>query len=483
MKGLFHNIAFSFSQVWHKHEGLSIRNMRPESLCYCLAYPLELILFACGESEHPSVTLFGLSGWIYMYIAHILASLAVMLLWSKKFKYLIHISTSVLVLSYIPMLFLPDTYLRLAFAAAAYTGLGGAVTSARCGFAFAANNAERFIGMVFMFLSVAVIYFLDALNIDSIAFTHILPLLILAALAFCLLKFKEDDLEVREEYSQNDAKGLYCALAYMIAFFAIDGYNWSLIDTGYQHGYILTCIGMVTAGGIFVAVVVFFKKSVWHVWNMFFAFAIIMAVLANIAPETGRYEGQHFFCGLTLIGWPASLYMLSCAQRRFASYTLLKKCTVIFVILSPITTLSDDIVSSLFPEAVPAVTLVFVLVIVIGFLMASPLSYKYLFSAVWLADLHKNDMTINPNQVSIVSRIERFRLTNREKEITSLLLSAMTMRMISGELHISESTVKMHTSNIYKKLGIRSRIELFRRFGVPEIPEETPIEDETSSLN
>jgi hypothetical protein len=48
--------------------------------------------------------------------------------------------------------------------------------------------------------------------------------------------------------------------------------------------------------------------------------------------------------------------MLACAQRRFASYKLLKRCTVIFVILSPITTLSDDVVESLFPDVLPVIT-------------------------------------------------------------------------------------------------------------------------------
>ncbi|MDR1131994.1 MAG: hypothetical protein LBL15_06210 [Oscillospiraceae bacterium] len=60
----------------------------------------------------------------------------------------------------------------------AYAGLGGAVTSARCGYAFAANNAERLVGMVLMFVAVAVICFLGALHISGAAVTHILPVLL-----------------------------------------------------------------------------------------------------------------------------------------------------------------------------------------------------------------------------------------------------------------------------------------------------------------
>jgi hypothetical protein len=82
--------------------------------------------------------------------------------------------------------------------------------------------------------------------------------------------------------------------------------------------------------------------------------------MAVLAPSIGSTLPQHFFSGLSLMGWPLSLYMLACAQRRFASYKLLKRCTLIFVVLSPITTLSDDIVISKFPQALPAATLIYV---------------------------------------------------------------------------------------------------------------------------
>jgi DNA-binding CsgD family transcriptional regulator len=163
--------------------------------------------------------------------------------------------------------------------------------------------------------------------------------------------------------------------------------------------------------------------------------------------------------------------MLAGAQRRFASYKLLKRCTVIFVILSPITTLSDDVVESMFPNMLPVITLVYVLVITLGLLMASPYSYKYLFSAGWISDLHKADMTLLREKVEKADRFAKYGLTPRERDVATLLLAAQTRRMISGALGVSESTVKTHTSNLYNKLNINSRIELFRLFGVREADE------------
>lgn len=51
-------------------------------------------------------------------------------------------------------------------------------------------------------------------------------------------------------------------------------------------------------------------------------------------------------------------------------------------------------------------------------------------------------------------------LTTREKEIAGLICAGLTSRAISGKLFISEATVKTHTSNIYKKLGIVNKMEL-----------------------
>ena len=42
----------------------------------------------------------------------------------------------------------------------------------------------------------------------------------------------------------------------------------------------------------------------------------------------------------------------------------------------------------------------------------------------------------------------------------------MILRQIAGELGLSESTIKMHTAELYRKLNINSRTELFRIFGV-----------------
>lgn len=51
-------------------------------------------------------------------------------------------------------------------------------------------------------------------------------------------------------------------------------------------------------------------------------------------------------------------------------------------------------------------------------------------------------------------------LSERESQVTSLLVQGKTYRMIAGELYISENTVKYYVKNIYSKFNIQSRTEL-----------------------
>lgn len=72
---------------------------------------------------------------------------------------------------------------------------------------------------------------------------------------------------------------------------------------------------------------------------------------------------------------------------------------------------------------------------------------------------HKDDL---PNRYTL---LDETRLTPREKQVVILLLRGMTLRQIAPELGLTFSTVATYSKNIYKKLNINSRAELFFLFG------------------
>lgn len=61
----------------------------------------------------------------------------------------------------------------------------------------------------------------------------------------------------------------------------------------------------------------------------------------------------------------------------------------------------------------------------------------------------------------VAARRERLlaTLTDREREVFGLVAAARSNREIAGQMHLSESTVKIHVGHILAKLGLRDRIQ------------------------
>jgi tetratricopeptide (TPR) repeat protein/DNA-binding CsgD family transcriptional regulator len=79
------------------------------------------------------------------------------------------------------------------------------------------------------------------------------------------------------------------------------------------------------------------------------------------------------------------------------------------------------------------------------------------------------------NGDSFAACADKLGVTAREGEIVRLILEGKDSKRISEELFISEHTVKNHIHHIYRKLGIRNRIQLVRCFqSVLEDPGRAP---------
>jgi len=67
---------------------------------------------------------------------------------------------------------------------------------------------------------------------------------------------------------------------------------------------------------------------------------------------------------------------------------------------------------------------------------------------------------IKPNIEADKQHFKNYALSTREIEITNLLIQGRTYKHIAEELFVSVSTVKTHSSNIYKKCKVNNRHEL-----------------------
>lgn len=102
-----------------------------------------------------------------------------------------------------------------------------------------------------------------------------------------------------------------------------------------------------------------------------------------------------------------------------------------------------------------------------------PLFYGFLINVLLKSDeanqiqeekvsVDKSGITIDTN--SIKQKLRNLDATEREAEISIYIIDGYSNKEIATELYISEGTVKKHTANLYKKLGINNREQLKQLF-------------------
>ena len=64
--------------------------------------------------------------------------------------------------------------------------------------------------------------------------------------------------------------------------------------------------------------------------------------------------------------------------------------------------------------------------------------------------------------LTITEAVYKYELTRREHTVLELLMSGKNATEICDELVIAPNTLKKHILNIYRKLGIKSRVQLFK---------------------
>jgi DNA-binding CsgD family transcriptional regulator len=100
--------------------------------------------------------------------------------------------------------------------------------------------------------------------------------------------------------------------------------------------------------------------------------------------------------------------------------------------------------------------------------MFFPVLQRRVFDAPWTDGLKLADMTESAPILAETEQLvakENLGLSPREKEIFALLLTEASRKEIAHTLNIGDSAVNYHTKNIYRKLGIQSRVELMTKYG------------------
>jgi DNA-binding CsgD family transcriptional regulator len=71
-----------------------------------------------------------------------------------------------------------------------------------------------------------------------------------------------------------------------------------------------------------------------------------------------------------------------------------------------------------------------------------------------------NETAGPPRSGSLVEVDALSALSDRERDVATLLVSGLTYAQIARDLYVTRATVGFHTGRIYAKTGVRSRAEL-----------------------
>jgi len=209
------------------------------------------------------------------------------------------------------------------------------------------------------------------------------------------------------------------------------------------------------------------NRSALYSWLLFLALSLFgLGILIFDSPVTRLVGSSAYGLGDGL-GYIIIYYLCGGAIKKSKSLKMFRLYCVVFFV-------EYFVISGVFSHAFdrfawPNHYLAFgvVLVLCSACFLIMPLLQKKLFEADWTDGLHLKDMAEYAQPLAVTEAInikDHLELTDREHEIFTMLLKSISPKEIAYTLKVSYHTVVFHRTNLYRKLGIQSRAELFAQY-------------------
>ena len=209
------------------------------------------------------------------------------------------------------------------------------------------------------------------------------------------------------------------------------------------------------------------NRSALYIWLLFLALSLLgLGAILYDSAATVIFGSFAYGLGEGL-GYIIIYYISGAVIKRSKSYRMFRfYCFMFFVEYFAV----SGMFSLLFSHFhAPNKILAFGIVLVLGSfcLILMPLMQKKLFDIDWTDGLCLRDMAEYNQRLSeteVINSKDELNLTSREQEIFTMLLAGTAPKEIAYTLKISYNTVLFHQKNLYIKLGIQSRAELFAKY-------------------
>ncbi len=477
-KNYFSELLSSSVKLWNSKDNLSFKNIRRSHLQYFFAFPLGMIFANTQEVLFTSdFSLWGLNP-VTLSSGGLCLGAGVLFLFTslKNISLISKISTAIAILGFVPWLILPDSTSSLVCVVVFMAGMGGCAMSGAFSYAFALNNAERFWGSVL----IAVFYSLSRLNagyaLVSPSVTKFFLAAVIALTALCLAMYRTNDfIFLSKERNKDFGRELglvifiFASATFMTMFYSY------IPGTDSPNAIFVSGISGIAAVIVTSLLQLLLRRNVWLQCSVFFLSMVGAYALLYVPEASSLRQASYVLRGFEMIGYMISFYLMGCLGNKYGDFRILKKIIVIIMLAAVLVYLVPDLLSSN-PSLLHTVAMASSSVLLIAFLLLAPAFSKHLFAAEWSDDFRKLTMSEAKAHVEQSDRFANLGLTPREKEITVLLLQGMATKQVASELNISVDTAKFHIKNLYKKLGIGGRAELFARFGGGSAAAEEKVE-------
>ena len=468
---MLNSLSVSIQRFFKARDELSFRNIRGEVRSVLLLFPLSVIVGNLRYYDH-SIALAGFQSFELMLFVLGFGWLILILI-PKRFIIPLLRFSAVVSAALLPFLiFMPVGLERLALYMVFKFFNVLCVACAFYLFCFVLNNIERLAGMALIQLYYGFFYTawraFPAVQTaaESWAGAVFMALFLAAVFSSRPKKWAELKIEINTD-SGGKGSGVLYVIALDIVHYTImcmlNYIEWA------EKSVSSFAFGLGTFASIaLVFVIQMLKgKSALYIWLLFLVLSLFgLGALLYDMPIT--IISGSFAYGLgDGLGYIMIYYMLAGAIKRSKSLKMFKLCCFVFFVECFIISGVFSLYFNYFDESNKFLAFGIVLVLVCLSFLLMPVIQRRLFEADWTDGLYLRDMDEYSRtfaETEALNANDSLNLTPREEEVFTMLLKGNAPKEIAYTLKISYDTVHFHQKNLYRKLGIQSRAELFARF-------------------
>jgi len=334
------------------------------------------------------------------------------------------------------------------------------------------NNTEKFVSILSTFLLISVVMLLEETGILNSANGFWFSFLALLVSVIPIFFFKSSDLDTSLPKDFNlipkGKKVLYITVL-MNCCYAIfcKGIGKSLVDSvinaigyslfpAYYTGALLGCV-------FYYGIYRFFKYANHITWNVTFAmFALAMVFYPLAQQQSMALAFAGMIGAASTMGMINMYYIVGVVGKKYWNYFYVKASVVLIGLCGG---MAGTLLGSLFARSTFAFpygglpVLVFSVLIILLLIILSPVLENTYYKEDWASDSEKVDIDNEK-----VFRFADYHLNPRETQLCQYLLQGHTIRQSASLMNIQESTCNSYCKDLYRKLGINSRVELLNLF-------------------